>query len=86
MEDIDAKSELRDVKNSVLEIRMDANLPNSRSHIAYWPLVVWFKPLLNPMKLVTGQLARIWWERPEVTAGRPEPKQRLVGHSRICNY
>jgi hypothetical protein len=80
VQDVHRVRELRNVQDSMLQRRVDPDLPYTRAHRWHRLPVQWVESLLDASKLKTGQPSRLPREGPDVAARRAQPLERLVRH------
>jgi hypothetical protein len=86
VQDVDSLREPGYVADPMLRLRIDAYLPHTGADGRHWLPVARFHALLHAQELEARNPSSFGWKGPDVSAGRPEPEQRLVHRLQVHNY
>ena|GEM_PF-6771400 len=86
VQNVDSFFKLRHVEDSMLQVAVDAQLVNARSHGGHGLPVSWLKPFLNQVKLMAGHTPRSIGEGSQVLQGGAYPEELFHGRARLYNF
>jgi len=70
----------------MLQAAVDAQLVNTRSNSRHGFPVIWLKPFLNQVKLMTGHASRSIGKSSQVLQGGAYPEELFHGPVRLYNF
>ena len=86
MKHVDPLAELREIKDTMFNARVDSDFINSLANACHW-LPVWgFQPLLDEVQEVSCKASSIIRKRPDVVERGSDPKDGFFRHGAVYKY
>ena len=83
MKHVDPLAELREIKDTMFNARVDSDFINPLANTCHW-LPVWgFQPLLDEVQKVPSKAPDILRERSDIDERRSDPEDGFLGHEVI---